>query len=226
MPIDADYILSLGSGPSRFTVEDLFRKLSYGELSNHSVSVDATGAIKKDKQNQIIHFANEGLLKLHSRFALIRSDKILTMTGAEMVEPLGADVIQVLSILTAWGESLTFYTRPSPTVPYVFNRELRIPKYPSNSELQVEFQHSHPVLLPIKQDSDLTQEITLMGELHEALTAWIAHKVYGNMLSPEGQAASIGYKNRYESVIVEAQNAGVLPDEMHPQNKFEQRGWV
>lgn len=208
------------------TLEELFRKLSYGELSNHAWSVEGSGAIRKDRQNQIVHFANEALKKLHARYALRKSDKILTMTGEEVVDPLEPDVITVLSVLTAYGQSLEFGTNPILDTVYVFNRELHVSAMPVNAEIQVEFQLRHPVLAPIVEPSDLTQEIILVEELHEALTAWIAHKVYGNMNTPEALSASANHRNRYEQVCVEAQQSGVLPDEMLPQNKFEQRGWI
>lgn len=207
-------------------VEELFRKLSYGELSNHSVSVDATGTIKKDKQNQIVHFANEALRQLHTRFPLLQSEKILTMTGAEVLEPLDPDVIQVLSILTAWGESLTFSTQPVPGTLFVYEGQLHIPARPTGSELQVTFQNRHPVLTPIVTDADLAQEVILLDELHEALTAYVASKVYSNMLTPESLQAGAMYRNRYEQLCLEAQTLGLVPGETLPCQKFEQRGWV
>lgn len=225
MPIDTEYTLA-GSGASTFTVEELFRRLSYGELSNHAWSVDGNGAIRKDKQNNVLHFANECLLKLHSRFALLKSSKNLVLLGEDFVEPLTEDTIGVVSILTAYGQSLTFGTQPIPGTIHVYGRELRIPRLSVGSELQVEFQHRHPILNPIVVDGDLQQEITLLEDLHKALTACIAYEIYGNMLTPESQVAAAMHKNRYETVILEAQAAGVLPDEMLPQNKFEQRGWV
>jgi hypothetical protein len=207
------------------TVEELFRKLSYGELSNLAIAVDNTGAIKKDKRNQMVFFANEALMRLHLRFPLIMSEKIIEVPLGGHEEPFEPDVLQVLSIMTAWGESLVFGTQPIPGAFYVHNRVLHIP-HPVGSELQVSFQHRHPELTPIVEDSDLNQEIQLMPELEEALTAYIASKVYAAMNTADAAAAANTYRNRFDGVCSEVVNLGLIPGEYLPQQKFHKRGWV
>lgn len=208
-------------------VEELFRKLSYGELRNHSWAVEGTGTIKREKHNEILHHVNEGLKALHLRFPLAQDEQILVMTGADLVVPAyGPNTIQVLSILTAWGESLPFGTKPVPGTLFVYNGELHIPARPVGSELQVTFQMRHPELRPIVADADLAQDITLLPELHKALTTYVAAAVYGNMLTPEALQASLMYQTRYEQACLEAQVRGLIPEESLPCQKFEQRGFV
>lgn len=202
------------------TVEELFRKLSYGELSNHSVSVEGTGTIKKDKRNQILHFVNQGLLELHKKYPLLESSEIVQIPMGGLEITLAPDVLGVLSIMTAWGEPLDIGTEPVPGTIYVFQRKLYIP-HPVGSELQVVYYHRHPELTSINQESDLEQEINLPHEFHEALTAWVAYKVYGNMLTAESQTASIAHKQRFDQVCLDAWTGEVIPD-----SKFEKRGWT
>ena len=57
---------------------DLYRELSYGELSNLALGVEGSGAIAEEHQPRIVQFANEALLKLYSRFILKESTLIIS----------------------------------------------------------------------------------------------------------------------------------------------------
>lgn len=208
------------------TLEELFKKLSYGELSNLVHAVDG-GAIKKDKQNQVLNFVNEGLLRLHTRFPLIQSEEFVTMTGAEMTHPFpSADVLQLLSIVTAYGESLTFGNQSVPGTLFVHERIIYFPVFPTGLELQLTYQKRHPVLDEIEADADLQQVVDLQEELHEALTAYVAAKLFGNIQTPEARISARSYGQRFNEVIAEAMQAGVLPGEILTGSKFETRGWA
>lgn len=50
------------------TVSDLFSELSFGELSNLSMSLNASGEIDEIRQGQVIAFANDALTALYTRF--------------------------------------------------------------------------------------------------------------------------------------------------------------
>lgn len=213
------------------TVEELFRQLSYGELSNLAIAVEATGAIKKTQQNRIIHFANEALMRLHTRFPLSESSVMVTIAGESMQETLPEGTLLVRAILTEQGDSVSFTNMVSPKGIYVQGNVLNIPIkdllfLAQNDQLQVLLQMRHPVLQPIVLDTDLAQDITLLPELHEALTAYIASKLYSTMNSPDSAAAAANYQNRYETVCAEALIHGIVPSELQPSLKFEARGWV
>lgn len=209
------------------TVEELFRKLSHGDLSNLSSAVDASGTIKKERQNQVVHFANEGLKALHSRFQLLLQDEVVTLTGAEMTHPLPANAIQLVSILLASGQPVVFGSQPIPGTFYVYQRSLYIPKsYAAGTELQLTYQCKHPTLTDITAPADLAQVIDLVIELEGALTANIAAQAYGNILTPEGQRAAEKYQLRYEQLCQTAVHQGLVPGELMDQSKFDQRGWV
>jgi hypothetical protein len=206
------------------TVEELFKKLSYGELSNLAVAVDKSGTITKDQQPRIIHFANEGLMRLHSRFPLSESSEIVTLVGSPLDKPLAADVLLVSSIMNAYGASLTIEAFPIPGSIHIWDRTLRFPAM--TAELQITYQHQHPVLTVTNTTADLEQVIALMPELHEALTAYIASKIYGNMNSPDSQAVAAMHHQRSEMVISQVQAQGLLPGELLSMQKLERRGFV
>lgn len=219
-----------------FTVEELFKKLSYGELSNLAVAVDASGTIKKERQKQVLHFANEGLTVLHERFPLRELEKMVTMTGApieqsmiEEVTPPASPVdyfIQLISVMTAMGESLTFSNKPVPETLYVQGSTVFIPARPAGSELQLIYQARHPVLDDSVLPGNLTQSITLKAELHEALTSWIGYKMYRDIRTAEGQASAADHLTRHKTILADLIGQGILPGEMLTGEKFEARGWV
>jgi len=216
------------------TIEELFRQLSYGELSNLAIAVDSTGTLKKSQQNRIVHFANEALKRLYTRFPLGEEMAIVPLEGEEMEYELPEDLLQVTAILTERGESLDFTTTQDPHQISVLGRTLHIPvqilqnrhQLRQGAEIQIVFTTRHPPLSPIVEDQDLQQEIELPAELEEALTAYIASKMYGTMNTPEHLTAAANYRNQFETTCAEVQHHGLLPTEIRSSVKFDKRGWV
>jgi hypothetical protein len=58
-------------------ISDLFRRLSYGELSNLAISGEGSGTLVEAKHPQIIQYTNEGLTRLFTRFNLRQNDVII-----------------------------------------------------------------------------------------------------------------------------------------------------
>lgn len=214
------------------TVEELFRQLSYWELSNLAVAVESTGTIKKEQRNKIICLANEALKHLHARFPLIESDLILPMTGEKLEQILPENALKVEAILNEWGESLLFNTVKVPGSIYICQRTIYVPikelasSMRLSSQLQAVLQMRHPTLQSITQNSDLEQEITLLPELHAALRAHIAWGVYAGMNTADAAAAANNWRLQYESACNDALSLGLIHSEIRPLQKFEERGWV
>ena len=51
-------------------LNDLFNMLAYGELSNHHIASAGDGTLLEAKLPQIVHFANEALTRLYTKFVL------------------------------------------------------------------------------------------------------------------------------------------------------------
>ena len=52
-------------------LSDLFRRLSYGELSNLSMGNSGSGTIAPEKRNQVTHYINNALLVLTTDLPLV-----------------------------------------------------------------------------------------------------------------------------------------------------------
>jgi hypothetical protein len=204
------------------TVEELFRKLSYGELSNLTAAVDATGTIKKDRRNQVVHFINEGLLRLHTKFPLSQSDEIVNLTGVVVDQAFPELAINVLSLVTAYGQPLEIGSEAITGRIYVSkNRTLHIPATVTG-EHQITYQLRHEELTRINDETDLEQEIELPDEFIEALTAYIGWKMHANILTAESVAAAAQHKSRFDELVSGDGHVG----DTNLQTKFDQRGWT
>lgn len=69
-------------------VNELFRRLSFGELSNLSISGEGSGELAADKHPQIIQYINEGLLRLFTRFNLREKDIVIVQIAEFTSYPL------------------------------------------------------------------------------------------------------------------------------------------
>ena len=58
-------------------LSELFKRLSYGELSNLAVSGEGSGVITPGKVPQLVRYTNEALLRLYSRFLLSEKSLVL-----------------------------------------------------------------------------------------------------------------------------------------------------
>ena len=59
------------------TLDDLFRSLSYGELSNLSMSGEGSGTIVEPKHGQVIQATNDALKDMFSRLVLRESELVI-----------------------------------------------------------------------------------------------------------------------------------------------------
>lgn len=209
------------------SVSDLFRQLSYGELSDLKTGTDGSGVITTARRNQVVHQANEALKNLHQKFELLVGLQQVAVPASEvpLLVPLHPTAIQVISLLVPGG-SLTFLTHPVPGEIFVFNRELSFPGTQREYAVQVAYQRRHPVLRPISVDGDLEQPIYLVPELWPALRAYVAGEVYGNMNTADARNASREYRGRYAQVCAEVEARGGTPQGMLDDQKFDMRGFV
>lgn len=234
------------------TVPQLFSKLSYGELSNLSMSTDGGGSIEESKQHTIILYANEGLLKLHSRFCLMEKDLNLELVPhitnyhliprfaeskrAERNVPYSyikdllcdeflGDVIRVLSVTDKFGNELPLNDVNSTRSVFTPQPQvLQVPNPTPGMSLAVHYQARHPELLV---DSEEEQIIELPDILHVALTAYIAYNVYTTINTAEATGKAQEHLAKYEATCQEAEEKDLVSTSTSQTNaRFEKNGWI
>lgn len=232
-------------------VQELFRRLSFGELTNLSMSVEGTGTIAEESRGKIISYANEGLLRLHSRFLLREQYIELELDAAIFNYHLKADYAQTNPTPPA---DVTLYIKDSVAAPFtgdvirvlkvvddegceipLNNAELDDSVFtPQPDILQVKepvtdavigliYQARHPLL----QYSDLSQVIDLPAVLEGALQSFVAHKVFSHMNGAENGAKAAEHFAMYEMIVNEVLTTDAVNSSSYTSNiKFHRRGFV
>lgn len=230
---------------------ELYERLSYGEFINLSISSEGNGTIVEQRRPTIIQHANEALLRLHSKFLLKEKDIIIEQVDhitqyhidkrftessgdidAEkylyikdnLNEPYVGDAIKIISVFNEYGrevplndenDKFSYYT-PKPLV-------LQVPAPITGKAVCVTYQARHPELKVDQED----QEIDLPDVLVPAMTAYIAHKVFSNMVGQENIAKGQEQFEVYNSICEEVIDQDLVSTSITSSNtKFHRRGFV
>lgn len=233
-------------------VEDLFSKLSYGELSNVSIGNEGRGSIDEKAHLKLIGYIDEALLALYGRFILRESDLMIEtrthITNYHLFsqfaessesdepfpyikdlpgEPFKDDVIKILSVFDMYNNSIKINDvddRLSFFTP--MPQTLQIPRPKDGVAYSVGYQARH---LPLVQDEEglLDQKIILPFVLERALQAFVASKVYSHMNGQENMIKSQEYMSAYEGVCLEVQTNDLVNSTFSTSHhKLENRGFV
>lgn len=232
-------------------VADLFTRLSYGELSNLAMAVNGAGTIQEQDQPKIITYANEGLIRLYSKFSLLERDVLIEMLShitnyhlssrfAETKynpdvepfpyikdlpqEPFSDDVIKVLSVYDTLGRELPLNDpEQNESVFTPQANVIQVPRPLEGVALSVHYQAKHPTLSEQQQED----EILLPEVLHGALTAFIAYKVHSHMNTQEATARGQEHYTMYSSIVQSVEESDTASTSVSSTNsRFQKRGWI
>jgi hypothetical protein len=232
-------------------ISDLFADLSFGELATLALASDGDGLITDAGKERVIRFANDGLLKLYTRFVLKQSDVLIDLvehitnyhlskkfaqsqagntTQTDLYikdlyeEPFSDDVIRILSVFSSEGGELRLNDENDRCS--VFTPQptvLQVPDPVDGVTLSIGYQAKHPVLTL----ADLTQEIELPDVLHPALRDWIAYRTFNQMKTQEAQADAQSHLSAYEATCNEViLTDAVSQSQSTTNNRFQQNGWA
>ena len=231
-------------------IQQLFQDLSFGELATLSLATSGNGVITDAGKEHIIRFANDGLLRLYSRFLLKQNDVLIEMVDwitnyhlsskfAESQagistqthlyikdlpeEPFSDDVIKILNVFREDGE-LPLNNEANALSCFTPQADvLQVPNPENGVALSVGYQAKHPILTL----DDLTQEIELPEVLHGALRDWIAFRAYSQVKTQEARIAAQDHAQAYEQACLDVvQNDLVNQTQSSTNNRFELNGWA
>lgn len=231
-------------------LDELYTDLSYGELSNLSMSGDMGGSISEESQPKIIRACNEGLTRLYSRFILKENDVLIELvdhiTNYHLVqrfsrsvgdeeenyryimdlphEPFKADVLKILQVYGDHGVEVPLNDAESYASVFTPQHNvLQVPRPVTGRSLSIMYQASHEKLV----DGDNEQEIFLPDVLHGALRAFIAYKIYSQINTQEATAKAQEHLNQFEAVCTEAVEKDLVNTSVSQTNsKFQKRGFA
>jgi hypothetical protein len=236
---------------TNITVTDLFKLLSYGEFSNLAIGSDGAGTITAAAQPRIVQHANEGLLRLYSKYILSEKDVIVELVEgithyhldsrySETVydpsevsypyikdlgrETFSNDVIRVLAVYDSLGCRLPLNDNElSSSVFTPQARVLQVPYFIPEISLSILYQAKPPILSHLEPSGEVELPDALVG----ALTAHIAWKVYSAMNTAEATGKALEHKARYEEICGEAIAEDLVATSISTTNsRFGKRGWI
>jgi hypothetical protein len=236
-------------------IEDLFRELSLGELSNLAISNEGSGEIAVNKQPQMIQYVNDALVQLYSRFVL--NEKELLIEQVENItqyhlrlrytesagdvgydhyikdtgNPFPNDLIRILAVWDANGCKLPL--NDSADCDSLFTPmpdTLQVPTPSAGDILSVVYQARAPKLSDRVDDGEielLQQEFELPVIFENALKQYVTHKVFFHMGGQENVVKASGYLNAYEADCALVEQRDLANQTVHTSHtKLEQRGFV
>ena len=234
-------------------VEELFSRLSFGELSNLSIGNEGAGTIRNEDQSKIISHINEGLLRIYSKFILSEKEVIIELmdhitnyhlipkyaecTGANVPfryikdmpgEPFIDDVIKVLSVF----DSRNGYQYPLNDVGNTYSlftpspQMLQVPNPKCGVMLAITYQARHPHLDKIGENI-VGQNINLPFVLEGALQSFVAYKILSHMNGQEHLVKSQEYLNTFDSITIDVEARDLVNATFATSHtKLENRGFV
>lgn len=212
---------------------ELYQRLSYGELSNLAVGGEGSGAVTEAMKPRLINYANEGLLRLHSKFMLRENVVFVRQVPNLTYYYLMLRYAVSRSALPADPECPApphFYIVDTEAEPFqedvikvlsVFNQEgIELPLNdsedprsiftPQPNLLQVPAPVAEQMLAvsyqarhPIIVGETECQEIDLPFSLEGALTAYIAYKVFSHMNGQDNAAKASEHLSMYDMICGE-----------------------
>lgn len=237
------------------TLEELFQRLSYGPLANLAIAGEGSGGIKEEKKPSIVLYANDALLRLHTRFLLIEKELILKQVDGissyeltpqfthsaslgdnppavipyiedTLAKPFQDDLIKILTVYDHSGCEVPLNDELACNSYYTPQNHILQIRHPIQDVLnQVVYQARHPKLS--FNPATLTQQIILPSTLEEALLSYIAYLHYSSMNGQENLARGSEYLSRYNAICIENESRGVVNNNDEASNtKLEDRGFA
>lgn len=230
-------------------IQTLLKNLSYGELTDLYVGIDGTGAVDEAQVEKILHYANEALLRLYSRFVLLEKDVIIQLQEGRASYPLApryarsqqnpqgelpfildspfkpflGDALQIHTVFDSFGRRYPLNNENNPHSLFVIGgTTLQVPRPTPGMYLSTAYQARHPRLTA----SELTAPILVPDALQGALQAYIGHLYYNGINTPEGAAKAATFLARYEAICEECVRLDLVHSSIALTNlRFDDNGW-
>lgn len=236
-------------------VQELFYRLSVGELSNLAMSKEGSGEIRPEDQGKLIVYVNAALTAIHKRFLLITREVLietvdyitnyhlktqyaLSSNSDEPYKyiidlggsPFDGEIIRILEVYDARKHKLPLNDpghSESLFTPGPFT--LQVPNPINRNALSVMYQANHKPLefIGLKNDDVLAQEIDVPGFLEAAMTNHVAYKVFSHLNGQEHQAKAQEYLTLFDTDCAEIEEKDLInQSQSNTQTKLHERGFV
>ena len=204
-------------------LQELFKRLSYGELSALSIGMEGAGAIAEDQQGKVQSHIELALKALHARFILRRGFHTLTIVEGQKsydLSQLIPDLVKILSVgreddpLTSKNEAQPFginrHDDLCGTIQILSHDEILFESAIAGERYTIEYQAGHPAL---PDPLDLEAQVRILPALEEALQVRVAAGIFSGMSGEAHVAKSVQLMNRYEALCAVAEEGDLAQDD-------------
>lgn len=233
-------------------LQDFYKKLANGRLSNTSMVEDSGGLIiKVAHRTKVIDAINEGLIRLYTRFILNEKDVVIglkdsitsyrlnSLYSESLAPQVGVeypyildgdsevfinDVIRIMAVYDNDGVKLPLNNATESTSVFtpVFDT-VRISDPITDQRITVVYQAKHATLV----NTSPLQEIILPDTLYGALEAYVAYLLFADINSDDAKLKSDKQLMRYEEICGDVILTDTVSSTTLQSNiKFMNRGWV
>lgn len=219
-------------------VSELFTRLSYGELSNLSMSMEATGSINPASHARLLQATNSALQDMFSRIHLLTRELLIESIDWKSVyylrkefaamntastEPykyildtpnnlFTGDVVKVMLVSNEVGDILPLNDAEQWASVFTPHFDaVQLTHVGSGQVFSVTYQALHPKLLTTGEDV-LEQDIRVPSLLEDMLCLKVAHGIFSPMSGQEFTLKAQQLENAYESRIIELDQKNLLMD--------------
>lgn len=230
---------------------ELYKDLSYGKLSNLSMSNEGNGTISVSGKPKIILATNEALLRLFTKFVLKEDCLLIEMVDhitnyhllskfAESTypivqpytyikdlgrEPFLDDVVRIMNVQDEFGYIFPLNDEGQATSLFTpQGNVLQVPIPVEGRILVVMYQARHAKLT---ETGDENQEIELPDCLHEAMRCYVAYHIFCSVGTQEATAKGQEHLMMFEALCQDALAQDLVSTSLSvTSNRFQLRGWI
>lgn len=228
----------------------LFKQLSLTEFANVAIGNDGAGTIRDKDKERVVQWANEGILRLHSRFLLLEKDVRVKKILGRVDYPLSTDH----ALSNAGGTDGPHYIEDNAENPFLGDVLRVLEAYGMDGAREYTLNNSHQansiftpqpdlVRIPYPDEEDTliltyqaraadltgteTEAVPVPRILVRALRMFIAYSYHDNINSPEAMGKGQKYLTGYYDELnrIETQNL-VNTGRSEFDSRFDNNGWV
>jgi len=215
------------------TLNEIFDHLTYGELSQLSLTKDLDGSegISEEDRYKLVSHINMGLTVLHERFFLREGRQTVYVSpGVRSYTVNADDILKIEKVLNAAGDEIPInYGDEAKGIHTTsYNSFLVGSEVEIGSELTVIYRANHPALTRRDSEREPHRVVVHLPRTHiEALIYFIASRVTNPVgFAIEGMHEGNNYYAKFERACQVIENGGYKITQQEEKPRIQRMGWV
>ena len=234
-------------------LSEVFKGLTYGELSNIRCGGKKEGGIYPTYTDEVLYYVNQALVQLHTRFELKKNEVIIQLheevslyrlTSAhaysneasneyyKYIDDLGQypftdDIIKVDRVYNELGNELIINNNTAECTIYTPEYNLlHVTNAEDTNALSLVYSARHDELeLDIGETPD-DIEVHIQPSLLHPLGLYVAYLAYNSLGGNENVGIALGKLQQFEAYCLQIETLGTLNKDNHTNNRLLKKGWV